>query len=207
MMRPLQKWLESLMEKSIYLVSVGLLLAGGCTSMSVDDFTAAGPAFVLEDYFDGEARAWGLFEDRMGNVRREFVVDISGRWDGTTLILTEDFRYNDGETETREWTITKTGSNDYVGTTADAVGTAIGRAAGNAFNWEYDFNLKVGDGAWKVHFDDWMFLQPNGVLLNKAIVSRWGFKIGTVFLSFTKLPAADAEANSAVIPSEALELS
>ena len=109
MMRPLQKWLESLMEKSIYLVSAGLLLAGGCTSMSVDDFENTGPAFVLEDYFDGEPRAWGLFEDRMGNVRREFVVDISGRWDGTTLILTEDFRYNDGETEPREWPITKNG--------------------------------------------------------------------------------------------------
>jgi len=176
------------MQKSIFLTTVVLFLSSGCTSMSVDDFKDSGPALVLEDYFEGETRAWGLFEDRTGIVRRQFVVDISGRWDGTTLILDEDFRYSDGETENRLWTITKTGPNEYVGETAEAVGTAVGKTAGNAFRWEYDFNLKVGDSAWKVHFDDWMFLQPNGVLLNKATVSRWGLKIGTVFLSFTKIP-------------------
>jgi len=193
------------MKKYLCMISAGLLLVGGCAPMSVEEFKDAGPAFVLEDYFSGETRAWGLFEDRMGTVRREFVVDISGRWDGTTLMLIEDFRYNDGETETREWTITKTGPKDYVGSTADAVGTAVGKAGGNAFNWQYDFNLKVGNGAWKVHFDDWMFLQPNGVVLNKATVSRWGFKIGTVFLSFSKLPAVDSAAHSEVRLLRALE--
>ena len=38
-----------------------------------------------------------------------------------------------------------------------------------------------------------MFLQPNGVLLNKATVYRWGVKIGTVFLTFTKETPAAAE--------------
>jgi hypothetical protein len=193
------------MQKSIFLMPLGLFLASGCTSMSVDEFKDSGPKFVLEDYFKGETQAWGLFEDRTGKVRRQFVVDISGRWDGTTLILDEDFRYSDGGTENRLWTITKTGPNDYVGETTEAVGAAIGKTAGNAFRWEYNFNLKVGDSAWKVHFDDWMFLQPNGVLLNKATVSRWGIKIGTVFLSFTK-PASNEQATpSKVRPLSELE--
>jgi hypothetical protein len=120
-------------------------------------------------------------------VRREFSVEIEGEWDGETLVLTEDFFYSDGETEQRIWELRKTGRNTYVGWTENAVGEATGRAAGNAFNWQYDFNLRVGDSIWKVHFDDWMFLQPNGVLLNKATVSRWGIRIGTVFISFQKV--------------------
>jgi hypothetical protein len=193
------------MKKSIFLIAAGLFLASGCTSVSVDDFKDSAPAFVLEDYFDGETRAWGLFEDRTGKVRRQFVVDISGSWDGTTLLLNEDFRYNDGELENRVWTITKAGPNDYLGETAQSVGIAVGKTAGNAFRWAYDFNLKVGDSIWKVHFDDWMFLQPNGVLLNKATVSRWGLKIGTVFLSFSKLPPTDASSQATVKSSAALE--
>jgi hypothetical protein len=180
------------------------LVIGGCSSMKIEDFSQTEPAFVLEEYFEGQTTAWGLFEDRFGNVQRQFVVDIDGQWDGKTLILREDFVYDDGETETRVWTITKTGDNSYEGETENAIGTAKGSLAGNAFHWAYGFNLKVGDGYWKVNFDDWMFLQPDGVLLNKAKITRWGLTLGTVFLSFSK-PAVVEQANT--MPSGELSLS
>ena len=69
---------------------------------------------VLEDYFQGKTRAFGLFEDRFGNVRNQFVVDIDGTWDGKTLILDEDFVYMNGDTEYRRWEIEKTGPNHYL---------------------------------------------------------------------------------------------
>lgn len=165
--------------------------------MSVDEFKNGEPTLLLEEYFAGQTRAWGLFEDRFGKVQRQFVVDIEGTWDGTTLVLNEDFIYNDGETENRIWTIKKSGQNNYTGTTQQTIGEASGRIAGNAFHWEYDFNLKVGDSTWKVHFDDWMFLQSDDVLINKATVTRWGIKLGTVYLSFRKL----GDAQDAMPPS------
>ena len=168
------------------LIILSLIIIGGCSNMTVDEYDNASQSLVLEEYFAGKTRAWGLFEDRMGNVRREFVVDIEGHWDGKTLTLKEDFVYSDGERETRTWTLIKTGPDTYSGSTENIIGDAVGRVAGNAFNWQYDFNLKVGDSFWKVHFNDWMFLQHDGVLLNKATVSRWGLKIGTVFISFNK---------------------
>jgi len=166
---------------------IAVFLINGCSSMTVDEYLNSEQKLVLEDYFSGHTRAWGLFEDRLGNVRREFVVDIEGTWDGNNLVLTEQFVYADGERETRVWTLEKTAPDTYTGSTDNVIGDAVGRTAGNAFNWQYDFNLLVGDSTWKVHFNDWMFLQPNGVLLNKATISRWGFKIGTVFISFQKL--------------------
>ena len=51
--------------------------------------------------------------------------------------------------------------------------------------------LKVGGSRVKVHFDDWMFLQPNGVLINKATVSKLGLDIGRVTIAFTKKADAD----------------
>ena len=154
--------------------------------MTIQDFETQTPTMVLEDYFQGKTRAFGLFEDRFGNVRNQFVVDIDGTWDGKTLILDEDFVYMNGDTEYRRWEIEKTGPNSYVGTTQQIIGTAEGETSGNTFHWTYKFKLKVGDDIWDVKFDDWMFLQPDQVLLNKATVYRWGFKIGTVFLTFSK---------------------
>jgi len=172
-------------SKVLILILTGTLI-GGCSGMHIDEFQKTQPEFVLEEYFQGHTVAWGLFEDRFGRVQRQFVVEINGTWDGTTLIINEDFVYNDGETENRIWTVVKTGDSTYVGETENSIGQALGESQGNAFHWAYDFNLKVGDSSWKVGFDDWMFLQPDGVLLNKAVVTRWGFKIGTVFLAFSK---------------------
>ena len=167
-------------------LSLVLILTSGCGGMQINDFQDTEPKFVLEEYFQGRTLAWGMFEDRFGDDQRQFVVTIDGTWDGDMLVLNEDFIYNDGETENRVWSVTKTGANTYQGTTENVIGEASGTSAGNAFNWTYQFNLKVGDGYWKVRFDDWMFLQPDGVLLNKAVVKRWGLKLGTVFLSFSK---------------------
>lgn len=168
-------------------VLVGLGLAGCSASMKPEDFAERQPRFVLEEYFEGKTKAWGMFHDRFGTLRREFVVDITGTWDGSTLTLDEEFDYADGEQDRRVWSIRKVDEHTYMGTAGDIIGTAQGRTFGNALNWIYDMNLKVGDSTWKVKFDDWMFLQPGGVLLNRATVSKLGFELGTITLSFSQV--------------------
>ena len=172
----------------IILLSVlaAMALTGCSGTMKPQDFAGREPKLVLEEYFEGKTKAWGMFHDRFGNLRREFVVDITGTWDGETLTLDEEFDYADGEKDRRVWTIRKIDENTYIGTAGDIIGEATGSLYGNALNWAYDMNLKVGDGTWKVKFDDWMFLQPGGVLLNRASVSKWGFELGVVTLSFAR---------------------
>ena len=154
--------------------------------MKPEDFKEAKPRFAVEEYFAGKTTAWGIFTDRFGNVRSQFVVDIDGAWTGKILTLDEKFTYSTGEHERRVWTITKVDENTYTGTAGDVVGTAKGRSFGNALYWNYFLNLKVGSRTWKVHFDDWMFLQPQGVLLNRAVVTKFGFELGQVQIAFRK---------------------
>ena len=53
--------------------------------------------------------------------------------------------------------------------------TVIGRIKTRAHDCrKYKFKLNVGEDIWTVRFDDWMFLQADGVLLNKATAYRWG---------------------------------
>ena len=171
-----------------------LLTLGACGSMKIDDFKGTEPRLVLEDYFEGRTKAWGIFEDRFGNLRREFVVDIVGTWDGTTLTLEEDFVYADGELDRRVWRIEKIGDGRYVGRADDVIGEAKGRTEGKALNWAYDLMLNIQGRDVKVRFDDWMFLQPDGVLVNRARVSKFGIELGEVTLFFQRLEDQAAKA-------------
>ena len=52
--------------------------------------------------------------------------------------------------------------------------------------WKYKFNLKIGNKTVKVDFDDWMFLVEDNVLMNRAVFSKFGLKLGTVIITFKK---------------------
>ncbi len=173
--------------RRVMMLAVGALLAG-CATMQPSDFAQSPQTLLIEDYFNGHTTAHGLFEDRFGTVRRQFVVEIDGTRVGDTLTLDEHFLYNDGETERRVWTIKKLSPGHYEGTAGDVVGVAEGQAMGNALRWAYHLNLKTGSSTTEVAFDDWMFLEPGNVLLNHAHVRKWGVEIGDVFLSFSKRP-------------------
>lgn len=140
----------------------------------------------LEEFFDGKTVAYGQFQDVLGNVPRRFEVDIDGTWDGKTLTLVEDFIYDDGATEQRIWTLTKTGDDTWTGTAPGVLGTASGTERGDTFNWKYKIDLPVKDGTMRVSFDDWMWLLTEDRLLNRAYVSRFGIRLGEVILIFEK---------------------
>jgi hypothetical protein len=162
-------------------------VATACASASsLEQFQSAPRQLVLEDYFLGETSAYGLFEDRFGKVRRQFKVDITGELEGNRLTLTENFLYDDGERETRIWEIDVLGGGRYRGTAGDVTGIAEGQVSGNAFNWKYKVDLKVGGSTWNVGFNDWMFLMQDDVLINRAYVTRYGIEIGQVTIAFRK---------------------
>ncbi|MEL6125611.1 MAG: DUF3833 domain-containing protein [Pseudomonadota bacterium] len=169
------------------LLFITFVLAACHGRPALEDYAQDGPALVLEEYFDGDLTAWGVFQDRFGDVRRQFVVDLQGVWDGQTLTLTEDFVYADGEEEQRIWRLTKTGPLTWEGTADGVIGPATGEIAGNAFNWTYTIDLPIGDGeTMVVSFDDWMWLQDEDTLFNLAYMSRYGIEIGRVMIFFRR---------------------
>jgi hypothetical protein len=66
------------------------------------------------------------------------------------------------------------------------VGEAIGKVGGNSLRWQYVLALPVDGKVYNVNFDDWMYLMDERVMLNRAVMSKFGFRLGEVTLSFTK---------------------
>jgi hypothetical protein len=164
-----------------------LAIAGltGCATADVADYQAEKPVFDLARYFNGTVDGWGMFQDRSGRVVKRFTVRIDARWDGNTGTLDEHFEYADGERQNRVWKLVKSGDR-YTGTAADVVGTGSGAAAGNAFNLRYVLALPVDGKVWEMDMDDWMVMIDEQTVLNRTTMTKFGFRIGEVTLSFRK---------------------
>ena len=163
-----------------------MLALGGCAGPQIADFAADQPVLDLREYFNGTLDAYGLFTDRSGKVVKRFTVVMQCRWQGDEGVLDEDFSYADGTTQKRIWRLKRFADGRYTGTAGDVIGEAQGQARGNAFNWQYTLALPVDGRVWNVAFDDWMFLMDGRVMLNKAVMSKWGLRLGEVTLSFVK---------------------
>ncbi len=179
------------MRKLIAIYVLGVLAA--CTGKpSFDDESLSDRRLNLEEFFDGDLVAYGQFQDVLGTVRRSFVVNITGDWNGERLLLDENFVYEDGSTERRVWTLVKTGEDSWRGTAPGVIGAAIGEERDNRFNWRYEIDLPVpsADGSMetlRVTFDDWMWLLTDDRLFNRAYMQRFGVDIGDVSISFERL--------------------
>lgn len=165
------------------------VLLAGCASPTPADYASQTPTLDLRQYFNGKLLAHGIVTDRSGKVMQRFTVLITGTWVGDTGTLDEQFSYADGRREQRVWTLTRSADGRYTGRAADVLGQAIGQASGNALNWRYTLLLPVDGRTWEIQFDDWMFLLDDQVMLNRAVMSKFGIRLGEVLLSFRRLPA------------------
>lgn len=164
-----------------------LSLLTGCSAVDMKSYSSNEPRLDLYDFFLGQTKGWGIVQDRKGTLTRQFTVDITGTVSSdNTLTLVEDFSWSDGEKSTRTWNLSKQDAHHFTGEAADVINSASGTLYGNVLNWQYKLNLKVDDSTWKIDFDDWMYLVSDNLLLNKAEMLKFGFKVGEVTIVFHK---------------------
>ena len=171
------------------LLIISLIFITSCSKnnvMNPQDFKDKEPRLIIEEYLTGDVKAWGVLQNRSGKVIRQFSADLNGSWDGKQLILKEKFNWDDGEIQNREWTIIKIDENNYEGTAGDVVGKAKGYSYGSAFKFEYVLLVPVKGKEMKITFDDWIFKQDDRVAINRATMTKFGFKVAELTVVFVK---------------------
>jgi len=163
-----------------------VIFLSGCAGVDVTKYESERPELKLEEYFNGTLDAWGMFQKRDSTVVKRFKVVIDAHWEGDNGVLDERFTYSDGSRQRRVWKITKTGDDSYTGQADDVVGIANGRVSGNSLHWIYTLRLPVDDDVYEVKFDDWMYLQEDGVMFNRSVMKKFGIRLGEVTLFFKK---------------------
>jgi len=178
------------------LLATTILLAG-CSSVDIDRYAGTTPELDIGEYFAGQTRAWGMVQDYRGEVQRRFTVEIDGDYDGETLTLDEHFVYDDGETDRRVWTFERQEDGYWLGSANDVEGPVEARQAGHAFTMTYRLPVEVSGREITFTMEDWMFLQPDGRLLNRTDMKKFGITLARITIVFERL---DGDATNADAP-------
>lgn len=164
-----------------------LFLLAGCASVDIEDYADSEPRLDIAEYFTGTTRAWGMVQDYSGEVQRRFTVDIQGSYEGDTLTLDESFVFSDGETDRRIWTFERIDEHRWVGNANDVDGQVEARQYGHAFHMRYPLEIDINGRMISFTMDDWMYLQPDGRLINRTAMRKFGLTLGEITLVFEKL--------------------
>ncbi len=170
------------------IVCCSLLLLNAC-SISIDgkNYADQQPAFEIEAFFNGQVVAWGIVQDRSGEIVQRFVVNIDGSIEDDVLTLDESFEYGVGDGPTsRVWKITKNADGTYTGDAGDIAGKATGISYGNAFNFAYEMDLDVDGSTYRVNFQDWFWAFDKQHIMNRAYIKKFGIVMAEVTIFMQK---------------------
>ncbi|QYY34091.1 MULTISPECIES: DUF3833 domain-containing protein [Cupriavidus] len=157
-----------------------------CSAPDVSRYARERPVLEVTQFFGGKTEAWGMFQKRNGEVVKRFHVALDGRMSQQQFVLHEAFRYSDGTTQERTWTLDRQPDGTWRGEAPDIVGAAMGEAAGNVLRWRYTMQLPVDGKLYDVQFDDMMVLIDPQTMINRARVTKFGFEVGQVTIVFRR---------------------
>lgn len=168
-----------------FIFFLGVFMLSGCAT-NLNVYQGKEPALQLDQFFNGELTAWGVVMNRSGQVTRRFVATLKGEWNGPEGVLKEEFIFDDKEVQKREWKLKKVGENQFEGTANDVDGVGRGQTSGFAMNWKYVLKIPVGNTTYHIPFDDSMYLVDSKSVINKAVMSKFGFRVGELIIFIQK---------------------
>lgn len=144
---------------------------------TAEDYAEALTSFDIRTHLNGQMVCEGIIYGPLGRVTSSFVAYFNIKWDGDTGVMSETFHYNDGSTQDREWTIRMTSEDQFALTAPDVEGEGTGVASGMAVQMKYRIRLPEDAGGHLLDTVDWMYLAPNGSIMNRSQFRKFGFRV------------------------------
>jgi hypothetical protein len=142
-----------------------------------EDYEEDNPAFDVRKHLNGPILCEGVIYGPLGRVSSRFVADFEASWEGDTGIMKEHFVYDDGSVQNREWHLTLTANGRIIAKAPDVVGAGEGRQSGSTVLLRYNIRLPEASGGHVLNTVDWMYLTPNGTIMNRSQFRKFGIKV------------------------------
>lgn len=188
------------MDGWIYaLIGAGVILAlnwawtryAGFLAQAPEDYAADGTVFDIRTHLNGPIICEGVIYGPTGRVSSRFVGEFDCSWDGNHGVMKEQFRYDDGSEQSRAWDLTL-GNDGRIRALADDVqGEGTGQQKGNAVQLKYRFILPEKSGGHVLDTVDWMYLAPNGTIVNRSQFRKFGIKVAELVATMRPAPASE----------------
>jgi len=136
-----------------------------------------GPLFNMREVFNGPIECEGVIYGPTGRVTSRFDADFVASWDGNVGTVREEFRYDSGTVQHREWTFTLGNDGSIQAEAPDVIGVGTGMQKGSAVQLNYDIKLTDDAGGHVLSTTDWMYMTPNGNVMNRSQFRKFGIKV------------------------------
>ncbi|KFE35130.1 DUF3833 family protein [Thioclava atlantica] len=145
------------------------------------DYAADTPVFDIRQAFAGPVEAHGIIYGPTGRVTSRFRAIMRGSFTNEGGVIEEEFEYASGRRQNRAWHI-RFGPNGEISSTADDIeGRAEMEQKGNALRMRYRLRLPEDAGGHVLDVTDWIYLMPDGTLLNRSQMRKFGVKVAELF--------------------------
>ena len=143
-----------------------------------DDYTTGRAGqFDVRTHLNGPIQCEGVIYGPTGRVSSRFVARFDCHWDGNTGVMKEVFDYDDGSQQHREWNLTVKDDGKILARASDVVGDGTGYQSGDSVQLKYRFRLPDASGGHVLDTVDWMYLAPNGTIINRSQFRKFGIKV------------------------------
>lgn len=149
----------------------------GFAAQKPTDYEDGTPDFDVRRHLNGSILCEGVIYGPTGRVSSRFVADFDCTWDGDTGRMKEHFVYDDGSTQDREWHLQIDRNGAIKATAEDVVGEGSGQQMGSTVLLNYRIRLPASAGGHVLSTVDWMYLTPNGTIMNRSQFRKFGIKV------------------------------
>jgi hypothetical protein len=102
--------------------------------------------------------------------------------------MTEDFRYDSGNIQHREWTLRVDDAGQIKAEAPDLLGTGQGTQLGSTVMLNYTIQLTKDAGGHALQVTDWMYLMENGSIMNRSQFRKFGIKVAELVATMRPMP-------------------
>jgi hypothetical protein len=170
-------------------LALGLRYATGFRAQRPQHYGASTPVFDVREVLKGPMLCEGVIYGPFGRVTTRFVAQMHAEWQGNEGCMTEEFRYDSGTVQHREWTLKLSDDGQIQATAPDLIGIGYGQQSGATVMLAYDIKLTEEAGGHALKVTDWMYLMENGAIMNRSQFRKFGFKVAELVATMRPMPA------------------
>jgi len=141
------------------------------------DYLNGTEMFDLRQHMNGPITCEGVIYGPFGRVSSRFVGAFECSWVGNQGVMSEEFRYDDGSVQNRRWSLKIDEHGAIKATAPDVVGEGEGHQVGSSVQLKYRLRLPESAGGHVLNTVDWMYLAPNGSIVNRSQFRKFGIQV------------------------------
>ena len=166
------------------------LMLFGCGGVDPSVYENKKPEITVKDFFGSTVYGYGIFQSRSGEVKDRYYGYLIPTWNGNEGTFVEKQWNEEGKLFLHQtWHIKVSDDGKSFTATADQIdGVLKGQSNGYALRMQYTLKVPRDNGKEvNIDADDWTYLQPNGLGINKIALSKFGFHVGDISYTFQHL--------------------